>query len=265
MEEMVQNETGVEQGGSVAGNQDQGAVGAEAQTTTQTASEQAQGQPQTEAQLPGGEDAAKAFAARLAQEREKINQQLQQTFGVGLNDLRALSQQGQTTNQPRPLSAVGAPGYQYTQPQVPQQPDPRQINELLAEQLYENPAGVLAAVAQAAAQTTYQQMAPYIHRSIEADLASRYQDYQQVKPVVDEILRMRPDLIGNAQGLEWAYWTAKGYLADHLVQQAVTQAQQGNAAIEAQKPQAEPQSSQPAAQGGGGTTVSLAEWIASQK
>lgn len=262
MEEMVQNATGVEEGGSVAENQDQGVVGAEAQTTTQTAPEQAQGQPQTEAQLPGGEDAAKAFASRLAQEREKINQQLQQTFGVGLNDLRTLSQQGQTTNQPRPLSTVGAPGYQYTQPQ---QPDPRQVNELLAEQLYENPAGVLAAVAQAAAQTTYQQMAPYIHQSIEADLASRYQDYQQVKPVVDEIIQMRPDLVGNAQGLEWAYWTAKGYLADHLVQQAVTQTQQGNAAIEAQKPQAVPQSSQPAAQGGGGgTNVSLAEWIASQ-
>src|SRR5690606_30815899 len=123
---VTQTQTGVE-AGSVAGSQ-----GQETQAPQSS-------QTQDSVQSQGGQDqrVEEAFAKRLAQETEKINERIRNLFGYSLDELEQAMQGQAQTAQPAPQYGAQATGTNI-----------QEINERLLEALYANPAGVIQALAQ---------------------------------------------------------------------------------------------------------------------
>jgi len=220
--------TGVEQG-SVAESQGQQAP--QQSQATETTSQD------------GGQDqrVEQAFAARLSQEREKLNKRIQELFGYSLEELEQARAQ-----QPQPAQPV--------QPQYPQQVYPQPVadpNEFLRDALLENPSAVISALGQIVQNQTMQAVAPFIQGEMKRRVASKYQDFEKVGPVVEEILARRPDLAMSEQGVELAYFTARGILADQLASEAASSAAQNAQQVASQMQHADARSGEITAQGGG--------------
>ena len=215
--------------GSVAGSQGQ---------------EQVPQSTQDSAQNQGGQQdqrVEEAFAKRLAHEKEKINERIRGLFGYSLDELEQ-AMQGQTqTAQPTPQY-----GAQATETNI------QEINERLLEALYQNPAGVIQALAQSIQTSVQQQMAPVYATYNKQRVAERYGErFQKVAPVVDEILRRRPDLAMSEQGVELAFVTAVGLMADQLTADAAAQAATQSTQLNQQMVHGDARSGEVSTQGGG--------------
>ena len=226
------------------------------QTTTQAGAQDAtagQQPAQTTTTEPTTVD-PRAFAARLAQDREKIRaeerERLRAEIEAEVLQKYGLAPQQGATSPP----GLVPPAAAATQTGAPGQVDWNQLNNQVYEAFMQNPAGTLLALSQVVAQQLVQplqsRLQEYEFRANLADLAQRYPDLPQVAPVMQQIIQQRPDLWQTREGLELAYLAAKGQLSAQQAQQLVQQGREQALAAEKAKAGAVPTSGEANAQGG---------------
>lgn len=236
-EAQVQSQSGVgTSGGPVAGDRDRESLASAAASGAPAAAGAEQQQSATGERAAQEKPEPEAVAKRLNQERERVDRMLRTVFGTGLEEVRQLYREGQQAQQ----------GEAAPQPAA----SPAELNRALQDMLLENPAAVIQATVQATLQAVSQQVLPLQTKLVRSAVRDRHPDFDELAPVVDEILKYRSDLAASEQGVEWAYYTAKGLLADELASSAAQQARAEAEQTARQRVHAAPTAGQVAQQGG---------------